>query len=214
MMRKLFLIVFSWVSVLWMLPAQTPSYREALKLYERGMYGRSRMMFDDMVSETERKADPAGYSLLCDIRSNVPGYVNRIDVFLLEYPYSVLIPQVRFYHALNLFDADDYAGAAEQFGLIEEKSLYRSQRTEYVFKKAYCELEKGNLQLASEGFKSVEAGRFTDYTSPSRYAIGYIEYNLKHFTEAISWFEKSAQDNRFKELSDYYIFECRFLLKD
>ena len=196
------------------LMAQTSDYRDALRLYDKGMFSRSKMMFDKIEDETERKADPAGYSLLCDVRANVPGYENRIDTFLEEYPYSVLVPQVRFYHAVNLFDAGEYKAALEQFNMISENTLYKSQRTEFIFKSAYCELENNNLYSARDGFKTVEGGKVTDYTAPSRYAIGYIEYNLKNFKDAILWFEKAASDVRFKEMAGYYVMECRFLLKD
>ena len=213
-MKKIALILIALVVAGHSVAAQVSDYRDALRLYEKGLFARSKMIFDKIESDTEKKADPAGYSLLCDVRSNVPGYENRIDVFLEKYPYSVLTPQVRFYHALNLFDAGEYKAASEQFSLIGEESLYRDQRMEFIFKSAYCNLESGNIYSARDGFREVEKGKVTDYTAPSRYALGYIEYNLKNFNEAIAWFEKSSTDVRFKEMSDYYIMECRFLLKD
>lgn len=213
-MRKLTLMLISAVAAVLSSSAQIPDYRDALRLYDKGMFSRSKMMFDEIVRETERKADPAGWSLLCDVRSNVPGYENRIGTFVAEYPYSVLIPQVRFHHALNLFDAQDYKSASEQFSLIRETSLYRSQRTEYVFKKAYCDLEDGDMTAAMAGFADVEVRKISDYTAPARYALGYIEYNLKHFVRAEQWFAKAASDSRFREMSEYFIIECRFQLKD
>ena len=202
-MKKLTLIVIALVVAGHSLAAQISDYRGALRLYEKGLFARSKMIFDNIESETDKKADPAGYSLLCDVRANVPGYENRIDAFLENYPYSVLIPQVRFYHALNLFDAGDYKAASEQFAIIDEGSLYRDQRTEFIFKSAYCNLENGSVYSARDGFREVESGKYTDYTAPSRYALGYIEYNLKDFEEAISWFEKAAAEVRFKEMAEY-----------
>ena len=213
-MKKIALIFITLVVAGYSASAQVSDYRDALRLYEKGMFSRSKMMFDRIESDTDKKADPAGYSLLCDVRTNVPGYENRIDAYLDEYPYSALIPQIRFYHALNLFDAGDYKTASEHFLTIGEESLYRDQRTEYVFKTAYCNLENGNMYSARDGFKDVESRKVSDYTAPSRYALGYIEYNLKNFEEAIAWFEKSSSDVRFKEMSEYYVMECRFLLKD
>lgn len=213
-MKRIVLILTALVLAGHSLVAQISEYRDALGLYEKGMFSRSKMMFDKLESKTERKADPAGYSLLCDVRANVPGYENRIESFLDKYPYSVLIPQVRFYHGLNLFAAADYKGAYEQFSAISESSLYRDQRVEFVFKSAYCNLENGNMYSARDGFKEVETRKFSDFTAPSRYALGYIEYNLKNFDKAIMWFEQAAKDVRFKEMSQYYVMECRFLLKD
>lgn len=188
-------------------------FREAMRLYDKEMYSRSRMMFEKL-SDDYATADPAGYSLLCDVLSDAPGYDNSIERFVDRYPYSTLIPQIRFYHALNLFDKRDYKEAARVFADIEEKQLHRDQRKELVFKRAYCDLENGNLHSARDGFADVESGTLSDYTAPARYGIAYIEYNLKNFRRAIGWFEKASVDSRFKEMSGYYILECRFMLKD
>ena len=213
-MTRLTIILISLLLTIFDCAAQISEYRHARRLYDKGMFSRSKMIFDQVADLSERKADPAGYALLCDVRAGVPGYVESMETFMARYPYSVLIPQVRFHHALNLFEAEDYKAALEQLVLIEEDNLYRIQRDEFVFKMAYCNLENGNIYSARDGFREVESRRISDYTAPSRYAIGYIEYNLKHFKEAILWFEKAGKDARFREMSDYYILECRFLQKD
>ena len=87
--------------------AQTDDYQQALRLYEKGLLGRSEMMFDD-VSEQTRKADPAGYSVLCDVMAVTPGYERRIEEYAEAYPDSAVLYQIRYQHALNLFDNGDY----------------------------------------------------------------------------------------------------------
>lgn len=212
-MMKLILIITTLVFFYVPSMAQTQDCRDALRLYEKGIYGRSKMILDEIGRE-DGKAYPVGYSLLCDIKAGVPGYENRMEVYMDEYPYSALIPQIRYQHALNLFDAGDYASAAQLFAMVPEKSLYRAQRNEYAFKEAYCNLENGNLDSARDRFKDVEKRKMSDFTAPSRFSIGYIEYQLKNFPEALLWFEKSCEDARFKDMASYYIMECRFMLKD
>ena len=65
--------------------AQTDDYQQALRLYEKGLLGRSEMMFDD-VSEQTRKVDPAGYSVLCDVLAGTPGYERRIEEYEEDFP--------------------------------------------------------------------------------------------------------------------------------
>ena len=187
--------------------------REAMLLHDREMYSRSAVLFE-RAGRLNDMAAPEGYSLLCDVKDNVPGNEERIQKFVSEFPYSALIPQIRFYHALNLFDAKDYKGASAVFSQIGEKTLWRSQRTEYVFKAAYSNLENGELCAARTGFTDVLGRKMTDYTAPSRYALGYIEYQLKNFPKAIEWLTLSADDARFSDMSNYYILECRFMMKD
>ena len=192
---------------------QVREFRDAMRLYDKEMYSRSKVMFD-RISKENGTADPAGYALLCDVRVDKPGYENSLERFVAEYPYSALIPQIKFHHALNLFDKQNYAEASKVFCGLDKKHLYRDQRVEFTFKKAYAYLENGHLQSAKDGFAEVEKSKFSDYTAPSRYGIAYIEYQLKNFKESAEWFEKAAQDPRFKETAGYYILECRFMMQD
>ena len=193
--------------------AQTDDYQQALRLYEKGLLGRSEMMFDD-VSEQTRKVDPAGYSVLCDVLAGTPGYERRIEEYEEDYPYSAVLYQIRYQHALNLFDKGDYKGAVKQMSLLDEKKLYRAQRTEYVFKYAYSCMEAGDVDAAYKGFVDVNSRKYSDYTAPSQYALGYIEYNRQNFAFAQSWFEKAGTDSRFTQNAAYYVLECRFLQRD
>ena len=212
-MIKLTVILASVMLATMPVVAQTDDYKHAMRLYERGLLGRSEKMFD-RISEQTRKADPAGYSVLCDVLSCAPGYERRIEEYADAYPYSALLNQINYQHALNLFDKGDYKQAARQFALLKEKNLYKAQRTEYVFKYAYCCMENGDMDSAYYGFIDVSGRKFSDYTAPAHYALGYIEYNRQNFPYAQKWFEKAQSDSRFAQNSSYYILECRFLMRD
>ena len=188
-------------------------FREALRLHDYGMYSRSRHDFDEITRKTGA-ADPEGYAVLNDVKMNVPGYVRNMEVFFEENPHSVLVPKIRYAHALNLFDAQEYKRALAEFLVLKPSLLYKSQRPEYMFKRGYAHLENGDVQRALDDFKIVESMKFSDYTAPARYAIGYINYELKDFKEALKWFGESMKDGRFSEMSNFYIMECRFMLGD
>ena len=187
--------------------------REVLKLRDKGMLTRSGALFNELARKSG-KTDPKGYALLNDVLMQTPGYVHQMEQFLTEEPQSVLIPQIIYAHGLNRFEAQDYAGASECFGRLETSDLYRSQIDEFLFRKAYSSLENRQLDDALAGFVELERRPVTDFTAPARYAIGYINYENKDFREALEWFEKASTDSRFAEISNYYIMECRFMLKD
>ena len=188
-------------------------FREACRLYDKGMVNRSKVLFDAM-SDKDSKADSEGYSVLCDVMMKTPGYELRMKEFFRTYPYSVHIPQIRYAYALNLFDAQKYKAASAELALIKPKQLEKSQRTEFLFKRAYSDLENKDYDLALLRFRDVEKLPVSEYTAPSRYAIGYINYQKKDFREALPWFEKSAEDGRFEAISNWYIMECRFMMHD
>ncbi len=152
--------------------------------------------------------------VLDGVKMRTPGYKSVMDGFLQRYPHSTVVPQITYAYALNCFDDRDYVAAAEWLGKIKVTDLDREQADEFMFKKAYSALENRKLKEALQGFHEVEKRPFTDFTAPARYSIGYINYERKDFREALEWFEKASDDDRFRDIANYYIMECRFMLKD
>lgn len=194
-------------------PMSADEVRKALRLYEDGMLVRSRSLFDADARKSA-SADPQGWSVLCDVQMRTPGYVGRMEAFLKTNPHSMLVPQIRYAHAANLFDRQEYIAAADEFDKIERERLYKDQIDEFIFCQAYCDLENSRLTAATEKFSELTARPHSDYTAPAQYVLGYIKYELKDFHSALGWFEKSVSDARFTENSNWYIMECRFMMKD
>lgn len=184
-------------------------FREALRLMDRGYSSRASSLFslqDDVNAE--------GYDILCHVRMRTVGYEAPMHRFLKENPHSAIVPRIRYAYALNLFDEGKFQEAADIFESINIAHLDSDHKTEYLFKKAYSHLENHNLEDAVEGFEQVEKQPMNDYTAPSRYILGYINYETRSFDKALPWFEKSVEDSRFSQMSNYYIMECRFMLGD
>lgn len=188
-------------------------FRDALDLYGRGMYAAAQARFA-MIAEKTGDSGAEGYRVLCAVHLGQSGYRTMMQDYIDRYPYSGLIPQMRFFHALNLFDAEDYRGASEELELLSRRQLYRSQVPEFLFRKAYCDLENGLFDRALTRFDEVLSRPVSDYTAPSKYFSGYILYQQERFPEAAERFSGSAKDPRFADISNYYILECRFMAKD
>ena len=187
--------------------------KHAVELYGRGLYAQAESILDGLPEEC-RTEESEGYRVLCSVCLGREGYHAMMENYIERYPYSGLIPQMRFRHALNLFDAEDYAGASAELEQLSRRQLYRRQVPEFLFRKAYCDLEKGLYDRALQRFDGVLARPVSDYTAPSQYFSGYILYQKERFTEAADRFVLSARDPRFAEISNYYILECRFMDKD
>ena len=188
-------------------------FRHAVGLFDRGMYDRALAIFSELSGKyQDRQAE--GYAVLCSAKLRSAGYGNMVERYVTEHPGSWLVPQIRYQHALNLFDADDYAGALEEFGHLSRYGLYKEQVPEFLFKRAYCDFSLGDYDRALLRFKAFENRPASDYTAPARYASGYICYTRKDFEEALEWFTLAAMDGRFTAMSDYYIVECLFMLGD
>ena len=182
----------------------------ARELLEHGMYAEARKIF------SEYPADPVagGYALMCDVKMKSNGYETKLAKYISMFPYSGLVPQLRYEYALNLFDEADYKAASAEFASVNLSGLYRNQLAAYTFKKAYSDFEIGQEEAALQGFMKVSGMKKNDYQAPAAYSIAYIWYGREKFSEAITWFEKSEKDPRFADVSSYYIMECRFMNKD
>ncbi len=191
----------------------TTDFSRALRLYDQGMYSSARAVFEEIYDETG-SSEAKAYAILCSASLETYGYVRDIDSFVEEYPYSEMIPRLRFAHAENLFSQGRYAGCAEILGEVKPEQLRRSSRIEYLFKYAFSARETGDLDKAYGLFRQVVSLPKSDYTAPSQYSLGCICYSRNEFREAVGWFEKSGKDPRFADMSGYYTLECRFMLKE
>lgn len=173
-----------------------------------------RMYAQEFPESTGAAADIEGKSVLEDVLRQVPGCETRIESLIASYPHSVYIPQILYAQASSDFNAQKYSKALELLEKVKQRQLYQSQRDDYLFKKAYCHYETGNFAEALKGFAEIEKRDPSDVTAAARYATAYIHYLRGEFSEALEWFEKSSLDERFREISEYFILECRFMMKD
>ena len=192
---------------------KTDAFRQAVEFYDRGMFERAESIFSE-IAASGQDVMAKGYEALCAVRRQSVGNRNLADQYISEYPYSGLIPQIRFYNALNLFDEQNFSTASAEFARIDMRSLKNSQVPEFIFKQAYSLFELDEYDRAEELFSKAEKMPYSDYTAPSRYSLGYIEYVRKNFKESFDWFSKAAKDPRFTEQAVPYMIECRYMLKD
>jgi len=217
MMKKIYsAIAASVLSITTLLAAQEPqtiSFSKALSLYNNGMYVSAREMFEAL-SKKAPDAMSEGYAVLCSAQMKTLGYEKAIVSYLNRYPYSPLFAQMHYLRGLDLFDQGNFEQARFEMSQFSSDRLYQGQVAEYSYKRAYCDFKLKNYESARSRFVGVEKMPFSDYTAPSRYAIGFIDYSNSDFDEAIKWFGLSASDPRFAEQASYYILECNFNKKD
>ena len=194
-------------------PDGSKDFRKALTLYENNMFGEAKALFEDL-SRTTKDYQAEGFAVLCAVNLGENDYIYRMNSYIKRFPYSGLVPAIRYRHALNLFDNQKYIEAVKEFELCGEKNIGRKDRLEYYYKLAYSRLQIGDNDGAMYGFKKIDAMPFNNYSSPSRFALGLLEYESEKFKQALEWFGKSMKDKRFEEISNYYIMECRFMMKD
>ncbi len=189
---------------------RTGIYREAVNLYNHGMYERAATLLDKI------PGDPMsdGYALLCAIKMQSEGFEQKLADYERDWRKSSISNLIDYEYALVLFDRGRYAEAAGRFAGVEKKYLDESAWQELAFKKGYAFFSRGLYSEARPCFYEVEDLPMSDYKAPSRYALGYMSYCEKDFGTARKWFELAATDPRFAAISAFYLVDCHFMQKD
>ena len=186
------------------------TYRQALELYENGMYERARALFetlnDDPLSE--------GYTVLCALKMRTDDYFDKVASYDSRYPVSSLTAKIHYEYALRLFDLDRYDDASYELARVPESTVAPEDRAEYIFKKGYCDFSLGRYPEAINSFTRLDAMDLCIYTAPARYLNGIMNYNNKDFKEAVRWFKPAQADSRFSDLCDFYLVDSEFNMKN
>ncbi|MBR1569978.1 MAG: tetratricopeptide repeat protein [Bacteroidales bacterium] len=189
--------------------AGAQEWSKAKQYYDAGM-------FSEAIASLKGQAGAMaeGYRTLASQNLKLPNRQELADAYLHAWPESVLAPQVSFFQALDYFDQEKFAEALMLLGEISQADLQKSQLPEYTYKLGYSAYRAGEWPYASQVLARVPKLPYSDYTAPSCYTLGYINYAQGNFSAAEEWFEKAAGDYRFQSLAGYYILECRFNEKD
>ncbi len=177
--------------------------------YQEGLYAEAIASL-----EGQSGAMAEGYRALSSLALKLDNRQELASAYLQNWPESVLVPQVSFYQALDLFDAEDYPRVLLLLGQLQEGDLQNSQIPEYSYKLGYSAYRCGEWNYAETLLSRLSRLPYSDYTAPSCYTLGYMNYAQKRFSQAEEWFGKASGDIRFADLAKYYILECRFNGKD
>lgn len=186
------------------------AYREALNLFQRGMYDAARSGFEALGEGPVYE----GYAALCAGKLGTPDFAQLLINYEKAYPGSSLTSELHYQAALNLFDEQKYYEASLEFAKVVQKELFKGEQSQFVFKYGYCNFALGIYPEAKKRFEELVALPVCQYTAPAQYAMGFMYYTEKSFVQAEEWYAKCQNDPRFAELCSFYIVDCRFMLKD
>ncbi|MEG1290205.1 MAG: tetratricopeptide repeat protein [Bacteroidales bacterium] len=207
--------------------AQEISVKKGIELYNNKLYVSAINEFDKIINNTlgdnlsgtykVNMAEVTGYKLLCKImlkHSDISGSVREYEY---KYPYSFLLPQIKFRQAILYFDNGNFSESGKVLNEINRSTLAKREQDEYDFRKAYCLMRIGDNNGAKNIFNNIinpDRTTKSTYIHPALYYLGYIHYINKDFANAIPFFERAKEDARFTALSNYHALESKFMLKD
>ncbi len=188
-------------------------------LFENDMFVAAQKEIDDILSlydeiDNVEKGEIEAYRLLSSIKLEQPNLDGQVYAFEEKYPYAPQRSRVKFFLASYYFNKSDYKKSYEIFTSVHEKYLPKGEKVEYVFDVAYCNLRTGNNQAAEDGFRRVISFGTTPFKASSQYYAGYLRYIVEDFKGAIEMFEQLKGNHEYSVISNYYILESYFMLKN
>ena len=187
----------------------TKAYKTALDMYRHGMYERAMSLFEQQAGDDLCE----DYALLCAVKLRSRNCGRRVESMDAAHPKTMINSAVHYEYALLLFDEGEYAKAGEEFAKVSKTRLSRAELSEYWYKKGFAAYNAGNVAEAEESFLEC-TGRESQYLNPARFALGSIAYGRSDFEKAASWFDLTKTDERFRVLSEFYLVDCHFMMKD
>lgn len=187
---------------------------KAMTLYRSGLYAQA---MDVLQSHPKYGKDPIidGYAALCAINQKVCGYETMVDNYLQRYQSSSLCDDIRLQKGFDYFDKTDYVQAHNMFESVNRKRVPKDLMAEYLFKDGYSlYMTQGIQSEAVFLFREVAAMPMNDYSASAQYCLGYTRYLQHNIDEALEWFAKSAVDERYTAISNYYIIICNYELRN
>ena len=200
-------------------PQLSSRMESARKLYYNGSYYAAEKAFGELSrslqeNQSLEKYEVDAFLALCAIATDKPNMEGLVANYCSSYPAAPQQDKVKFALASKYFDKGDYKSALEVFRTINPTHIDKSQKTDFEFRNAYCELRDGNREAAQRTFEKIRSSQYSKFSIPSTYYLAYSYYLTKDFEKAAPLFEECFQDQRFSLLARYYAVESRFMMKD
>ncbi|MBQ0086596.1 MAG: tetratricopeptide repeat protein [Bacteroidales bacterium] len=200
-------------------PQLSSRMESARKLYYNGSYYAAEKAFGELSRSLQEnqsldKYEVDAFLALCAIATDKPNMEGLVSNYCSNYPAAPQQDKVKFALASKYFDKGEYKSALEVFRTINPTHIDKSQKTDFEFRNAYCELRDGNRDVAQRTFEKIRGSRYSKFSIPSTYYLGYSYYLTKDFEKAASLFDECFNDQRFSLLARYYAVESRFMMKN
>ncbi len=193
----------------------------AIELYNMGAYKNAVTEFNKIIKQNSGKKNATmekaeGYKVLCTIALEQNNTTSSVNAFQKKYPTSSLLSRIKYTYGNFLISKKRFTEAIKAYNSVNTKQLSNSEKETLLLNKGYALIQTKRIdeaeQLFSEIIKSPQSTPAN--IQAAKYYKGYIAYSKEKFKEAIPLFEESSSDVRFSKLSQYYILDSKFMLKD
>ena len=189
------------------------------ELYENNMFSAAcdeiesiRRDFPNLSRLEESRLE--SYYVFCNIRMGSPD----MDALVLDLEQKCgPVPELskaKLMQAKHYFDKQQYSVVTQVLSGVNYDFLSKEDKKDYLFELSFSQLRVGQVKEAQKGFEQLLKMNRNKYILPATYYSGYIAYLNGDFNKALSFFEKSSDDDFYGPLSHLYMLESQLMLKN
>jgi len=212
-MKSIRLAVVFWLLLFPALHAQqNPAHRETLRqfaiakeYFEKNNYDLAYKHFAALKSQIKDGfllPDIDYYLTVIEVREGLPGADEKIEKYLIRYPYSPYRDRIR----VMIIDKKFSTGHLKEVKrLIDETELYNlppQDRERMKFYLGYIALKNNDLSKAKRIFKDLRDSK--TYGNQAAYYLGYIAYLKNNIAEAQRYFSQVEKQKNYNRNIPYY----------
>lgn len=189
----------------------TSEFETAKKLYLEGHYLAAQLMFEKIISNSqklEQVSDCSFYIADCSLRLNQPNAATRVENFLEEYPTSSKCNLANKNLANYYFDQGNFTRVIEIAEKVDESSFSESELDRFVFQKGYAFFSTKNKKEATANFNRVIRSKV--YGVQANYYLGFMAYEGDDYTKATEYFDVISGEEKYKEKLSYFQADMNF----
>jgi TolA-binding protein len=190
------------------------TYREASSLFNQHNYGSALMAFEKYMSEEQNKKsasyeDAVYYSTVCSVKLGNKNAINKVKKFMADYPASTWIPTINFELGNIYYKDKKYSKALDTYNSLSESKIDVSQRSEYLYKKGYCQMKQSQFDQALASYRKVMDTE-SSYAKPANYYFAHIQYQKGNIEEALIAFKTIESDRKFRKHVPLYLIKIYY----
>ena len=186
-------------------------YNEGVVLFQHQEYGAAQAAFSRYLDEIgDKKAqhavDAQYYEAVSALYLGNGDGVSKVLQFVNENPSSLWAGHANFLYANSLFKARKFKDAMSIYEKTDIASLTREEAQQLQFNMAYCQFQMDDLDKAQPLFHGVMLNG-GPYQDAARYYYAHIQYVKGKDDEALTNFERLANNPEYAKIVPSYIMQ-------
>ncbi len=199
------------------------TFQNAIALFEQQHYEAAQKTFlsyltstNSSVSsqnESSQELEATYYLRLCELYLK-KSYAERNSIeFIAQYEKTLYADNLKLALANSFYEEGNYRRAAYYFAPLEKSRPTEKEDLEINFRLAYSYFKIGRTKEALRTFSSLQS-KNNEYYAQASYYVGFINYELGSFQQAITNLHKAKADKKYTESANKLIAKSYYSLEE